>query len=100
MVDRDTSEQRIGCSCAAGPSLPLIWRLSRAGVPVAVAPRIAAYVAALWLGGIIVNLLTLSGYYDVALRDFGLLVGALALARLSDAEHVRAHEMHGVAGTV
>jgi hypothetical protein len=42
------------------------------------APLVAA-----WLGGIIVNLLTLSGYYDVALRDFGLLVGALALWRLS-----------------
>jgi hypothetical protein len=38
---------------------------------------------AAWLGGIIVNLLTLPGYYDVALRDVGLLAGAVALARLA-----------------
>jgi uncharacterized membrane protein YphA (DoxX/SURF4 family) len=54
-----------------------------AGLLVAVRPRFGAYVVAGWLGGIIVNLLTLSGYYDVALRDFGLLLGALALARLA-----------------
>jgi uncharacterized membrane protein YphA (DoxX/SURF4 family) len=57
-----------------------------AGVLVAVAPRIGAYVVALWLAGIIVNLLTLPGFYDVALRDFGLLIGALALGRLADAQ--------------
>ena len=50
---------------------------------VAVRPRIGAYVVAAWLGGIIVNLLTLGDFYDVALRDFGLLVSALALARLA-----------------
>lgn len=38
---------------------------------------------AAWLGGIIVNLLTIPGYYDIALRDFGLLLGAVALARLA-----------------
>lgn len=54
-----------------------------AGVLVAVKPRYGAYLVAAWLGGIIVNLLTLSGYYDIALRDFGLLIGALALARLA-----------------
>jgi len=54
-----------------------------AGVAVALKPRYAAYVVAAWLGGIIVNLLTYSGYYDVALRDFGLLLGALTLARLA-----------------
>lgn len=54
-----------------------------AGVIVAVRPRIGAYVVAAWLAGIIVNLLTLSGYYDVALRDFGLMLGALTLGRLS-----------------
>lgn len=54
-----------------------------AAVMVAIKPRYAAYVVALWLAGIIVNLLTYSGFYDVALRDFGLLVGALALARLA-----------------
>lgn len=57
-----------------------------AGILVAVAPRIGAYVVALWLAGIIVNLLTFSGYYDVALRDFGLFVGALALGRLADGQ--------------
>ena len=54
-----------------------------AGVVVALKPRYGAYVVAAWLGGIIVNLLTGSGYYDVALRDFGLMLGALALARLA-----------------
>jgi uncharacterized membrane protein YphA (DoxX/SURF4 family) len=60
-----------------------------AGILVAVAPRIGAYVVALWLAGIIVNLLTLPGFYDVALRDFGLLIGALALGRLADAQRAR-----------
>jgi hypothetical protein len=54
-----------------------------AGVLVALAPRYGAYVVAAWLGGIIFNLLTHSGYYDVALRDFGLMIGALNLARLA-----------------
>jgi hypothetical protein len=53
------------------------------GIAVAVKPRYAAYLVAAWLGGIIINLLTLSGYYDIALRDFGLLLGALTLARLA-----------------
>ena len=60
-----------------------------AGVLVAVAPRIGAWVVAAWLAGIIVDLLTLSGYYDVALRDFGLLVSAVVLARLAQAVHTR-----------
>ena len=54
-----------------------------AGIVVAVAPRFGAWLVAAWLAGIIVNLLTFSGFYDIALRDFGLLVGAVALARLS-----------------
>jgi len=54
-----------------------------AGILVAVAPRIGAWVVAAWLAGIIVNLVTLSGYYDVALRDFGLLAGAVALGLLA-----------------
>ncbi|MDV3130051.1 hypothetical protein M1247_34465 [Mycobacterium sp. 21AC1] len=58
-----------------------------AGILVAVAPRIGAYVVAAWLAGIIINLITLPGFYDVALRDFGLLVGALALGRLAEGEH-------------
>ena len=52
-------------------------------VLVALKPRYGAYVVSGWLAGIIVNLLTLSGYYDVALRDFGLLLGALTLTRLA-----------------
>jgi len=54
-----------------------------AGLLVASVPRLGAPLVAAWLGGIIFNLLTYSGYYDIALRDFGLLVGALALWRLS-----------------
>jgi hypothetical protein len=54
-----------------------------AGVIVALKPRYGAYVVAGWLAGIIINLLTYSGFYDIALRDFGLMLGALALARLA-----------------
>ncbi len=54
-----------------------------AGILVAIKPRYAAYVVAAWLAGIIFNLLTYSGFYDIALRDFGLLIGALALAFLA-----------------
>ncbi|MDI3315187.1 MAG: hypothetical protein QJR12_13220 [Mycobacterium sp.] len=56
-----------------------------AGIAVAIKPRYAAYVVAAWLGGIIVNLLTYPCCYDIALRDFGLLVAALALALLGAA---------------
>ena len=54
-----------------------------AGVAVALKPRYAAYIVAAWLGGIIIDLLSYSGYYDVALRDFGLFLAALTLARLA-----------------
>jgi uncharacterized membrane protein YphA (DoxX/SURF4 family) len=54
-----------------------------AGVIVAVRPRIGGYVVAAWLAGIVINLLTYSGYYDIALRDFGLMLAALTLARLA-----------------
>lgn len=57
-----------------------------AGLFVAIRPRLGALVVAAWLTGIIVNLLTLGQYFDVALRDFGLLVGALALNRLAVTE--------------
>jgi hypothetical protein len=56
-----------------------------AGLVVALAPRWGAYLVAAWLAGIIVNLLLIPGYYDVALRDFGLLLAALTLARLATA---------------
>lgn len=54
-----------------------------AGIGVAVRPRVFAYIVAAWLVGIIVNLLLIPGYYDIALRDLGLAIGALALGRLS-----------------
>jgi len=54
-----------------------------AGLGVALKPKIFAYVVSVWLLLIVVNLLMIPGYYDIALRDFGLALGALALARLS-----------------
>lgn len=54
-----------------------------AGIGVWLKPQIFAYIVALWLLGIIVNLLMLHNFYDIALRDLGLLLGALALGRLS-----------------
>jgi hypothetical protein len=56
-----------------------------AGVLVGLRPQLGAYLVAGWLAGIILNLLLIPGFYDVALRDFGLLVAALALARLAQA---------------
>jgi uncharacterized membrane protein YphA (DoxX/SURF4 family) len=54
-----------------------------AGILVALKPRYAAYVVAAWLAGIILDLLTYPGFYDIALRDFGLLLGAVTLGRLA-----------------
>ncbi len=56
-----------------------------AGLTVALLPRFGGYLVAAWLAGIIVNLLLIPGYYDIALRDFGLLIAALSLARLAAA---------------
>jgi uncharacterized membrane protein YphA (DoxX/SURF4 family) len=56
-----------------------------AGLAVALRPRFGGYLVAAWLAGIIVNLLAIPDYYDVALRDFGLLLAALTLARLATA---------------
>jgi hypothetical protein len=56
-----------------------------AGLVVAVRPKIGGYLVAAWLAGIIGNLLLLGDHYDVALRDLGLLLAALALARLATA---------------
>jgi hypothetical protein len=55
-----------------------------AGIVVAIRPRIGAYVVSAWLLLIIINFLILPGYFDVALRDLGLLLGAFALGRLSE----------------
>jgi uncharacterized membrane protein YphA (DoxX/SURF4 family) len=56
-----------------------------AGILVLLAPRIGAFVVAAWLGGIVINLLTKNPpeYYDIALRDLGLMLGALTLGRLA-----------------
>ena len=58
-----------------------------AGFMVAVVPRVGAYVVAAWLAGIILNLMLLGNHWDVALRDLGLMLGALALARLAKQHH-------------
>lgn len=60
-----------------------------AGFIVLVAPRFGGLLVAGWLAGIIVNLLLVGGYGDIALRDFGLLLGALALSRLASARYER-----------
>jgi hypothetical protein len=54
-----------------------------AGLVVFFKPRVGGYLVMLWLWGIILNLLLIPGYYDIALRDFGLSLGALSLARLA-----------------
>src|SRR5215210_448852 len=59
-----------------------------AGIVVAITPRFGGLLVAAWLGGIILSLLLVAGYGDIALRDFGLLAGALALSRLASA-HAR-----------
>jgi|SRR6185295_10099677 len=58
-----------------------------AGLLVAIAPRIGAFVVAAWLAGITLNLLLPPGFYDIALRDFGLMIGALALGLLARRYH-------------
>jgi len=63
-----------------------------AGLVVAFIPRFGGLLVAGWLGGIIVSLLLVGGYADIALRDFGLLIGALALARLATAYAPRTAE--------
>ena len=60
-----------------------------AGLTVAVVPRFGGYLVAAWLGGIIISLLLVGGYGDIALRDFGLLLAALTLARLASAYPAR-----------
>lgn len=57
-----------------------------AGLVVAIRPRFGGYLVAAWLFGIMVDLIAAGGYLDIALRDLGLLLGALAMARLAEAE--------------
>jgi hypothetical protein len=54
-----------------------------AGLIVVARPSIGGWIVALWLWGIIANLLLIPAYFDIALRDFGLSLGAIALARLA-----------------
>lgn len=61
-----------------------------AGLVVLLSPRFGGYLVAAWLGGIIVNLLLVGGYGDIALRDFGLMLAALTLTRLARASDTRA----------
>ena len=68
-----------------------------AGIAVAVAPRFGAWLVAAWLFGIIVNLVTYPGFFDVALRDFGLLAGAVALAQLATRYSTGRHLRRGAA---
>jgi hypothetical protein len=56
-----------------------------AGLIVAARPSVGGWLVALWLWGIIVNLMLIPGYYDIALRDFGLMLGAITLNRLATA---------------
>jgi hypothetical protein len=86
--DRAASTNGSGAAAAADLSDPryqafalLRIAFTVAGVIVALKPRYGAYAVAAWLGAIIVSLLTYSGYDDIALRDFGLMLGALTLAR-------------------
>src|SRR5215213_11844027 len=60
-----------------------------AGLVVLLVPRFGGLLVAAWLGGIIVSLLLVGGYGDIALRDFGLLLGALTLSRLASAYSAR-----------
>jgi hypothetical protein len=75
----------VGLSPIGGHDLMLVVGVVEivAGLVVWFRPRFGGYLVAAWLVGIIVNLITLPGYLDVALRDFGLALGAIALARLA-----------------
>jgi hypothetical protein len=65
-----------------------------AGILVGLWPHLFAYVVVAWLWGIILNLLTIPGYFDVALRDFALSVSALSLARLAQVHHLEKRAEH------
>jgi hypothetical protein len=78
----DTFNSLLPGSAATGMHIVGVVEIA-AGLVVAVAPRFGGYLVAAWLGGIIVNLLIVGGYGDIALRDFGLMLGALTLTRLA-----------------
>lgn len=62
-----------------------------AGIGVLLRPRIFSYIVSFWMLGIILNLLTLGAYYDIALRDLGLAIGAFALGQLSSLHEYQVH---------
>jgi hypothetical protein len=69
---------------SAGDAMHIVGVIEvAAGLVVAMLPRFGALLVAGWLGGIILNLLLVGGYGDIAFRDFGLMLGALTLARLA-----------------
>jgi hypothetical protein len=80
----DTFDSLLPGSAATGMHIVGIVEIA-AGLVVALTPRVGGYLVAAWLGGIIVNLLLVGGYGDIALRDFGLMLGALTLTRLASA---------------
>jgi hypothetical protein len=65
-----------------------------AGLVVLTVPRFGGLLVAAWLAGIIISLLLVGGYGDIALRDFGLLLAALTLARLASAYPARSSDVH------
>jgi hypothetical protein len=69
-----------------------------AGVVVAVLPRFGGPLVAVWLAGIVLNLLLIGGFYDIALRDVGLLLAAVALSRPAWATHADSRRRHGLPG--
>ena len=77
LAETDGQQRRVGGDLVVGV-IEIV-----AGVAVAIKPRYAAYIVAAWLAGIIINLLSYPGFYDVALRDVGLLLAALTLGRLA-----------------
>lgn len=77
-----TIEERLPIPAEAFMSYVGIVEIA-AGVLVLIAPRVGAWVVAAWLGALTVNLLLPPGYYDIALRDFGLMLGAIALGLLA-----------------
>ena len=80
----DTFDSLLPGSAATGMHIVGVVEIA-AGLVVALTPRVGGYLVAAWLGGIIVNLLLVGGYGDIALRDFGLLLSALTLSRLASA---------------
>jgi hypothetical protein len=80
----DTFNSLLPGSAATGMHIVGVVEIA-AGLVVALTPRVGGYLVAAWLGGIIVNLLLVGGYGDIALRDFGLMLGALTLTRLASA---------------